>query len=190
MKIDLTRRTFNPLKHFTRVLMQQGRVQIDADWNEQTAILLHYLRSLAADLIGPHGGPDEDGFGISSLSTGSPPSPVAGDFVIGAGHYYVDGILCEADSSLIPITSFFDDNNKKVQVLYWPLRDLTFRRDQFVEVSDAAGHVAAMQAKITDLNAASRTLTLDTDVGAFNPQTAPSVKPRVAHFITYLTQPD
>ena len=57
MKADFTRDTFNPLKHFSRVLMQQGRVQLDADWNEQTAILLHYLRSLGADLIGPHGGP-------------------------------------------------------------------------------------------------------------------------------------
>jgi hypothetical protein len=58
MKADFSRDTFNPLKHFSRVLMQQGRVQLDADWNEQTpAILLHYLRSLGADLIGPHGGP-------------------------------------------------------------------------------------------------------------------------------------
>ena len=32
---DFTRDTFNPLKHFSRVLMQQGRVQLDADWNEQ-----------------------------------------------------------------------------------------------------------------------------------------------------------
>src|SRR5947199_309285 len=57
MKADFTRDTFNPLKHFSRVLMQQGRVQLDADWNEQTAILLYYLRNLGADLIGRHGGP-------------------------------------------------------------------------------------------------------------------------------------
>jgi hypothetical protein len=31
---DFTRDTFNPLKNFSRVLMQQGRVQLDADWNE------------------------------------------------------------------------------------------------------------------------------------------------------------
>ncbi len=57
MKGDFTRDTFDPLKHFSRVLMQQGRVQIDADWNEQTSILLHYLRTLAADILGPHAGP-------------------------------------------------------------------------------------------------------------------------------------
>ncbi len=57
MKADLTRNTFDPFKHFTRVLLQQGRVQLDADWNEQTSILLKYLQALATDLIGPAGGP-------------------------------------------------------------------------------------------------------------------------------------
>ena len=48
---------FYPLKRFSRVLMQQGRVQLDADWNEQTDILLHDPRSLTRDIIGPYGGP-------------------------------------------------------------------------------------------------------------------------------------
>ncbi len=89
---DFTRDTFNPKKQFSRVLMQQGRVLLDADWNEQTAILLHYLQTLARDIIGPHGGPG-DGFKLAANGT----SP---DFNIGAGHYYVDGILCENDSDL------------------------------------------------------------------------------------------
>ena len=57
MKADLTRDTFDAARHFSRVLIQQGRVPLDADLNEQTSIILHYLRGLAADLIGPHGGP-------------------------------------------------------------------------------------------------------------------------------------
>src|SRR4026207_1162320 len=57
MNGDLSRVTFNPLNHFTSIVLQQGRVQTDADGNEQAAILLHYMRSLAADLIGQHGGP-------------------------------------------------------------------------------------------------------------------------------------
>src|SRR5438132_1710646 len=90
---DFTRDTFNPEKHFSRVLMQQGRVQLDADWNEQTSILLHYLQALAADLIGPHGGPAKpdgtsgDGFKIGGIDDTN--------FSIGEGHYYVQGILCE-----------------------------------------------------------------------------------------------
>jgi len=61
MKGDFTRYTFDRTRHFSRVLMQQGRVQLDADWNEQAAILLHYLRALAADMIGPFGGPGPGG---------------------------------------------------------------------------------------------------------------------------------
>lgn len=92
MKADFTRVTFDPTQHFSRVLMQQGRVQLDADWNEQVAILLHYLQALAADLIGPFGGPEVNfGFGLTVSPTN------ANDFKIGQGHYYVDGLLCEND---------------------------------------------------------------------------------------------
>lgn len=87
MKGDFSRDSFDPVKHFSRVLQQQGRVQLDADWNEQAAILLHYLRTLAADLIGPFAGPDgSSGFEITPIEDG---------FSIGKGRYYVDGILCE-----------------------------------------------------------------------------------------------
>src|SRR5690349_1470414 len=90
MKGDFTRDTFDARKHYTRVLMQQGRVQLDADWNEQISSLLHYMRALAADLIGPYGGPEKDlGFRLSTNPD------LSNDFFIGAGHYYVDGILCE-----------------------------------------------------------------------------------------------
>ena len=51
MQGDFTRDTFDPTRHFSRVLIQQGRVQLDADWNEQTAILLHTLRTLTRGLV-------------------------------------------------------------------------------------------------------------------------------------------
>ena len=60
MKGDFSRDTFDPKKHYLRVLMQQGRVQVDADWNEQASILLHYMQSLARDIIGPYGKPEND----------------------------------------------------------------------------------------------------------------------------------
>lgn len=92
MKGDFSRDTFEARKNFSRVLMQQGRVQLDADWNEQSAILLHYIRTLAADIIGPHGGPDPD-FGITFVSNPK-------DLTIASGRYYVNGILCENRGSL------------------------------------------------------------------------------------------
>src|SRR3954467_13596357 len=90
MNGDFSRDSFDRRHRFSRVLLQQGRVLLDADWNEQTSILLHYIRSLAADLIGPHGGPG-DGFRLLA----DPAKELRCDFHLGRGHYYVDGILCE-----------------------------------------------------------------------------------------------
>jgi hypothetical protein len=74
--------------------MQQGRVQLDADWNEQVAIFWHYLRTLAEDLIGPYGGPKHNlGFKITPNGEG--------DFKIGNGRYYVHGLLCENDDKKV-----------------------------------------------------------------------------------------
>ena len=93
MRGDFTRDVFDPSKHYSRVLVQQGRVLLDDGLNAQTAIHLHYLRTLARDLIGAHGGPaDTLGFELTSLATGQ------GPFAIGPGRYYVDGIMCENDA--------------------------------------------------------------------------------------------
>jgi hypothetical protein len=89
MRGDFTRLTFDATKHYSRVLMQQGRVQLDSDWNEMIELQLHFLRSLAADLIGPHTR------ARASIAAGEGGSP---DLVVGPGHYYVDGILCENEA--------------------------------------------------------------------------------------------
>lgn len=86
MQGDFTRDTFDPDRHFSRVLMQQGRVQLDADWNEQISILLHTFRTYARDIFGAHGGPKESGFEITSSDQ---------DFFIDRGRYYVAGVLVE-----------------------------------------------------------------------------------------------
>jgi hypothetical protein len=88
MKADIGRVTFDPAKRFLRVVMQQGRAQLESDWNEQVAILLHALRTLAADLIGPWGG-SPGAFAIDTASD------VKNNFSIARGRYYVDGILSE-----------------------------------------------------------------------------------------------
>lgn len=95
MHADLSRWTFRPERHYSRVVVQQGRVSLDADANAQASILLYYLRNLAADLIGEFGGPaGNEGFQITL--------PEGGDgktFNIGVGHYYVDGLLCVAETN-------------------------------------------------------------------------------------------
>lgn len=97
---DFSRDSFDPKKNFTRVLMQQGRLIVDADWNEQSAIVLNYLRTLAADIIGWHGGPGvAPGFGTQYGTTPAGPFLVTVDtsnnnnvVSVSGGRYYLDGM--------------------------------------------------------------------------------------------------
>ena len=97
MKGDFTRTTYRKRNHYSRVLMQQGRVQLDADWNEQLAIDAHVDRTVRRDVIGYCGGPqgnDPDGnplAGFDILASGV-------NLSITAGRYYVNGILVENDA--------------------------------------------------------------------------------------------
>jgi hypothetical protein len=89
MKGDFSRVSYYQKKHYSGVLMQQGRVQTDADWNEQEAIQRRRTQVEARDVIGRTGTPRETpGFGI--MVTGH-------KLTIGAGRYYVAGLLCEND---------------------------------------------------------------------------------------------
>lgn len=97
MKGDFSRDSFDPLRHYSRVLQQQGRVELDADGNEARAIEVYHLRSLAADVIGQHGGP---GTGFQLLNHLNDGTQLQYDFIISKGHYYVDGWLCENDADV------------------------------------------------------------------------------------------
>ncbi|TXS48030.1 hypothetical protein EAO75_18045 [Streptomyces sp. uw30] len=93
MHADLSRLTFRPQRRYSAVIAQQGRVQLDADINEQTAIQLHQARTLAADLIGRHGGPrDAAGFKVDYVGGKHDIDTLH----IHGGRYYVDGILLDA----------------------------------------------------------------------------------------------
>ena len=98
MKGDFSRSTFDPANSFTSVRMQQGRMQLDADWNEQMDILLYLLRAQASDLLGPYGAPaGSAGFVVTPQETakGQP------DLAISAGRYYVDGILVQNEANTL-----------------------------------------------------------------------------------------
>ena len=89
MYLDLSRVRFDAAKHYSAVLLQQGRVILDSDVTEQNAILEHYLRTMVADLIGPAASPaGAPGFAISAGGED-------GDLTVSAGRMYVDGILAE-----------------------------------------------------------------------------------------------
>ena len=108
MKGDFSRDSFNLKKNFSRVLMQQGRVQLDADWNEQSSILLNYMRQFVVDLIGQHAGLNNAfAIEIKDDAAGKP------DLFITPGIYYVGGIRCECSEERLndkPISYFNQPN--------------------------------------------------------------------------------
>jgi Family of unknown function (DUF6519)/Right handed beta helix region len=93
MSGDYTRFTFDPLKRYSGVLMQQGRVQLDADWNEDVDILRRRIRTTALDVLGPLGVPYATA--PNSFLIGWLPGPPT-NLSIGTGRLYVDGMQIEA----------------------------------------------------------------------------------------------
>ncbi|MFJ3789668.1 DUF6519 domain-containing protein [Kitasatospora sp. NPDC090091] len=101
MHADVERFSFDPRRHFLRVIQQQGRVTLPADGNEQVAILLHHLQALAEDLIGPHGTASPDGTARGSAFLIGTVGEAAGALRIGRGRYWVRGRACENETDLL-----------------------------------------------------------------------------------------
>lgn len=69
MKGDFTRLTFDKKKHYRGVLMQQGRVQLDSDWNEQVQIAEYRYSTFLGDFVGQSGAPAGDAMAFSQQSS-------------------------------------------------------------------------------------------------------------------------
>ncbi|MGH2705558.1 MAG: DUF6519 domain-containing protein [Actinomycetota bacterium] len=85
---DYTRFTFDPSDDHAAVFMQQGRVMLDADFNELAAIVDRRLRAETIDVIGRCTVPREtpEAFRIDLAG---------GALTIGHGRLYADGLLAE-----------------------------------------------------------------------------------------------
>ena len=88
MSGDYTRFTFDPRRDHSGVLMQQGRVMLDADFNELVELIDRRLRAETIDIIGhcivPSETPDAFLIGLAG-----------GGITIGPGRMYADGLLAE-----------------------------------------------------------------------------------------------
>lgn len=119
MKGDFTRFTFNPAKRYTQVLKQQGRVDLDSDWNEFGDILDYLDRTTRIDVIGKCGVPiHAPGFGIS-YSGGV-------DLDLSDGRMYVSGILAEMASPTTYLTQPDLPNPPPIAPIVNGRRDLVF----------------------------------------------------------------
>ena len=94
MKADISRQTFDSNKRYSGVVMQQGRVQLDAEWNEQQEIHQHRAQSDAREVIGPSGAP----IGEGGTATGFEITVQDGRLCVGGGHIHVGGVLCVNES--------------------------------------------------------------------------------------------
>ncbi|UBF28582.1 DUF6519 domain-containing protein [Kovacikia minuta CCNUW1] len=136
MKGDFTRFTFRPEKHYTGVLMQQGRLQLDSDWNEQVSIQTYLnqvrLRDTIGGAAGTPGGETKEGFKIVA-------TPDQTDWIINPGSFYVGGVLCElkqgsdfsATYSPAPVDS--DADTVTVNVPFLAIDGQPFAKDQWLK---------------------------------------------------------
>jgi hypothetical protein len=87
MSSDRARITYDPSRRYQGVLAQQGRVSLEADWNEAQAITGAELATRTLDVLGRVGSPDR-GYEVTPVVDGGNPS---GDLLLRAGTLYVGG---------------------------------------------------------------------------------------------------
>jgi hypothetical protein len=182
MKGDFSRVSFRPKQHYHGVLKQQGRVDLDSDWNEQGAITSHRIEGEAVDVIGASGAPqDHAGFLMLPANNGASLS-------ISAGRAYVDGILCENEAPNLLITAQPDlpaftlpttPGDYVAYLRVWE-RHVTFLDDsEILEVAlggpDTCTRAKTVwQVELVQAGAVGANITCATDVPAYDALIAPS----------------
>jgi len=92
VSFDKSRVTFNPANDYCGVVMQQGRVQLDSDWNEWLAELTRRIQAGTLDILGRAAYPATTPFAFE-ITASSPGGTNV--LTIGPGRMYVDGLLAE-----------------------------------------------------------------------------------------------
>jgi Family of unknown function (DUF6519) len=84
MASDRARVSFDPSRQWRGVVAQQGRVSLEADWNEAATIDAERDRLVTLDMVGPYGSPNGRGYLVAAVpATGGPASLAPGDLIIG-----------------------------------------------------------------------------------------------------------
>ncbi|MDJ0662784.1 MAG: DUF6519 domain-containing protein, partial [Crocosphaera sp.] len=184
MKGDITRLTFDPKKHYTSVRMQQGRLQLDADWNEQVDIDNHLRRAqILASLGSENGVPiynpetqesESNSFKLTIIDQGK-------DIQITPGHLYISGTLCELELGTPFDATIKDSQPEKLQleVSSLVIDGREIQKNQWLEDIEKGE-----QYQIETVDRQKRTLTLIT-TGKTDKKTI-----KLRRLSTYTTQPD
>jgi len=171
----------------------QGTEIVDSNGNIQVAIT-EGTSGTAAPAWATSIGSAPVGDGSSGLSWQFAEGKLAGlgDLTISPGRMYVDGILCELKSTPIPIQNFTGDGTgtagTQVQVANVIVDDLPLEPGQWVQISAQGSNAPTpLLAQITEVNAASGSVTIDANISSFG---TPNTNPQLQRVITYATQPD
>jgi hypothetical protein len=100
MASDRARVSFDPSWKWRGLVAQQGRVTVEADWNEAEAIQALSDRLAALDGIGPLGTPD-GGYAVTAGGSGSPVGAGPGPLTVGTGTVYVGGVRLDLDQEVV-----------------------------------------------------------------------------------------
>jgi hypothetical protein len=170
MKGDNSRSTFQREKHYTGVRMQQGRVLLDAEWNEQADIQNSLGETANTDIIGASG--------ASRISGGFLIVPAGNDLILTPGRMWVDGILCECEAP--EFLNATKNGAATVQITADWVDRSRFVRGTWLQLSDAADNIE--YARISAVNQNNKTITF-----TGNLTIAAVVKVRPVY--SYTTQP-
>ncbi|MEB3283267.1 MAG: DUF6519 domain-containing protein [Lyngbya sp.] len=189
MKGDFTRFTFQPQKHYTSVRMQQGRLQLDSDWNEQVDIQNHLRQTQTVDFIGTDSGvptsqgdsenPYRDSFKITVIRSESE-SDNDNDLAIAPGRLYTNGTLCELEGTLFDFNIVPENSplSNKIKVSTLNVDGRNLEKDQWVAIYPDPKKFF----RITNVDLENLELQLSSEI------TESSGKMR--RLLTYKTQPD
>lgn len=102
MAFDISRLTFNPFNDYFGVVSEQGRVQVDSDWNEWLAELSRRMQAGTLDILGRAAYTATTPYAFQITATTGP-----NQLAIGPGRMYVDGLLAE-NHGVVPGSATWD----------------------------------------------------------------------------------
>ncbi|HMB51760.1 MAG TPA: DUF6519 domain-containing protein, partial [Thermoanaerobaculia bacterium] len=175
MKGDFTRSTFDRRKRYASVRMQQGRVQIDADWNEQADVESHLHETAIGAILGPGAAPAAGGgFAVTV-------APGGGDLLLGDGLLWVDGILCELGPGAEAAVAAFPGADE-VEIAAGELEAGEIVAGDWIEIRhDGLGDGEDGDlARVTNVSADGRRFELDRDVTDPGEDASPRLRRRVS----------
>ena len=210
MKGDFTRSTFSPQKHYTSVRMQQGRLQLDSDWNEQVDIQQHLQNAQAVDVIGSTTGVStvdiqtglftNEAFKLLEINNGLSNGNLKTDIAILPGHLYVYGILCELSKEPVFTGEFNPSDPKNIKVESLIIGDRPFEIGEWLiadDENDEDNYLKGLQ--ITAIDKISCILTLSNSSHLERIRQVPTNEDTskktlqtksLRRILTYCTQPD